>query len=91
MGASRYVLYHRGGSSTEERARDVERVRAEPRLRVLEEDGRVLLVEAPAEAAEALEAALPAWTVAPEVRYEAGGSTPPPSDASPRRPRDHDP
>jgi hypothetical protein len=61
----RWVLRHRDGEPPEA---DLARIRAASGVRVVEHDGRVLLVEAREPALRALAAALPAWTVVPEHR-----------------------
>ncbi len=59
----RWVLRHRDGEPPEA---DLARIRAAAGVRVLEHDGRVLLVEAREPALRSLAAGLPAWTVVPE-------------------------
>ena len=61
----RWVLRHRAGEPPQA---DLARIRNAMGVRVVEHDGRVLLVEAREPALRTLVAGLPAWTAVPERR-----------------------
>ena len=68
-GPARWVLRHRHGEAS---AAELAQIRSAAGVRVVEGDGRILLVEGREEVLRALAVRLPGWTLVPER------TTPPP-------------
>lgn len=64
---SRFVLRYRGGTEAPEE--EIARIRASGSLRVLEESGKMLLVEAEEGELNRLMSDLPSWLIVPETTY----------------------
>ena len=85
---SHYILRYKGKGRKP--AGDVEKVKARPGLKVLDEGSpRMMLVDAPESALDALAEALPDWTVSPEQIYQLPDPRPRLKD-SPKQQHDKD-